>query len=223
MNISKDTLSFLKELKKNNDRDWFQENKKRYQKANQDVRDFLDALIPEIAKFDPSVRGVEAKDCMFRIYRDVRFSKNKEPYKTNLGGYITSGGRKAMKAGYYVHIEPGRSMLAGGAYMPPAEWLKAIRKEIHYNSEELHKVIRSKTFKENFGELEGERLKTSPRDYPADHPEIELLRMKSLTAFHELKDSQLKSADFGKHATKVFKALKPLNDYLNMAMDGDES
>lgn len=217
--IAPDTLKFLKELKKNNNRDWFAENKSRYQNAQENLIQFVDALIPELMKFDDSLAGIEAKKTVFRIYRDVRFSKNKDPYKTNLGAHIQSGSKMSPRAGYYLHIEPGGCFLAGGAYLPPGPWLKSIRKEIHYNADELKKILASKSFKTHFGEIQGEKLKTSPRDYDADHPEIELLRMKSFLAVHDLKDKELTSSDFLSHCKKVFKALHPLDAYLNMALD----
>lgn len=217
--ISPSTLKFLKELKRNNDRDWFEKNKPRYKDAQADLVDFVDQLIPHLSEFDKSIGGIDAKKTVFRIYRDVRFSKNKEPYKTNMGAHIQAGSKMQPRAGYYIHIEPGSCFLAGGAYMPPGPWLKAIRSEIHYNAEDLKKAISGKEFKKYFGELQGEKLKTSPRDYPADHPEIELLRMKSFLAVHELKDNELSSKGFLKHSTSVFKALYPLDTFLNMSLD----
>ena len=215
--ISKKTFQFLKDLKKNNDRDWFKANKSRHDEAKADFEAFLGKLIPALAKFDNSIASLEPKKCIFRIYRDTRFSKDKTPYKTNLGAHLLAGGRKTEhgRAGYYIHLEPGKSILAGGAYLPPAPWIKAIRQEIDYNAKDLKKILNSKSFKEYFGSIEGEKLKTAPKGYPKDHPEIELLKHKSLLAVHNLTDKQVLSDDFLKHTLKVFKTLKPFDDFLN--------
>lgn len=218
--ITQSTLQFLKELKQNNDRDWFSENKPRYEKAKMEFEQFIDELIPAIAVFDPGIAHQTAKKCVFRIYRDVRFSKDKSPYKTNFGAHITAAAKKSeihSQAGYYIHLEPSESMLAGGAYLPKGDWLRAIRAEIDENANELKKILKSKKFKKYFGEIEGEKLKTSPRDYPSDHPEIELLRYKSFLAVHQLDDKQILADDFIQHCTKVFEALLPFDQFLNTA------
>ena len=219
--INKNTLKFLKELKANNNRDWFTENKPRYETAKKEFESFIDNLLLEIAKFDPSIGHHQGKDCIFRIYRDVRFSKDKSPYKTHFGAHVTSAAKKSeihSRAGYYIHIGPGESMLAGGAYLPQGPWLKAIRNELAHNADKFRKIVNSKSFKEYFGEFEGEQLKTAPRDFPKDHPEIDLLRYKSFLATHKLKDSQVTSPDFLKHAAKTFKALYPFDQFLNEAL-----
>ncbi len=220
--IHSSTFQFLKDLKENNDRDWFNANKDRYQEARANFLDFTKELLLQIAAFDPSIAHHEAKDCVFRIYRDVRFSKNKSPYKTNLGAHITSAAKKSevhSRAGYYVHLEPGGSFLAGGAYGPTGAWLKAIRQEIVYNPDEFKGILKDSDFKKYFKELRGDKLKTSPRDYPKDHPEIELLRHKSFLAMHECRDEQVLGEDFVRHCGTVFQALKPFDDFLNRSMD----
>jgi uncharacterized protein (TIGR02453 family) len=217
--ISKDTLAFLKELKANNERDWFEANKMRYKLAHDGLIAFVDGLLPTLSKLDKTIQSVEAKKTVFRIYRDVRFSPDKSPYKTNMGAHVHAGGKNESRAGFYIHIEPGNCFLAGGAYAPPGPWMKAIRKEIHHNAAPLKKILASASFKKYFGEMEGESLKTSPRDYDVDHPEIELLRRKSFLAVHKVKDSQLTKNDYAKHCKEVFKALAPFDAYLNMAMD----
>ncbi len=220
--LSKDTFQFLRDLKNNNDRDWFNANKGRYTKAKEEFEVFIDALIQEIAQFDNSIAHHKAKDCVFRIYRDVRFSKDKSPYKTHFGAHITAAAKRSeihSRAGYYIHIGPGESMLAGGAYLPQGAWLKAIRKEIHYNADELKSILAHTDFKKYFGTLEGEKLKTAPRDYPKDHPEIELLKYKSFLASHKLKDTDVTKGDFLKHTSTVFKALHPFDEFLNAAQD----
>ena len=219
--ITKPTLQFLEDLKQNHDRDWFNENKSRYKKAKQEFEQFVDELIQSVAEFDPEIVHQTAKNCVFRIYRDVRFSNDKSPYKTNFGAHITGASKKSelhSQAGYYIHIEPGGSFLAGGAYQPTGKWMKAIRQEIDKNADELKQIINSKSFKNTFGDMEGKKLKTSPRDYPSDHPEIELLRYKSFLAVHNLKDEQILVDDFLKHCTNVFKTLYPFDQFLNNAL-----
>ena len=220
--ISKDTLTFLKDLKHNNDREWFLENKPRYETARKEFEIFIDALIEEISKFDPSIGHHTGKDCIFRIYRDVRFSKDKSPYKTHMGAHITAAAKRSeihSRAGYYVHIGPGESMLAGGAYMPQGPWLKAIRKEIDYNAGEFKKILKSASFKKYFGEMEGEKLKKAPQGYQPDHPEIELLKFKSFLATNNVSDAEVVHDGFLLHATNAFKALFPFDQFLNKATD----
>lgn len=220
--ISKKTFTFLKELKNNNNREWFLENKPRYETAKKEFEVFIDALIIEISKFDPSIGHHTGKDCIFRIYRDVRFSKDKSPYKTHLGAHITAAAKRSeihSRAGYYIHIGPGESMLAGGAYMPQGPWLKAIRKEIDYNADDLKKILNGVAFKKYFGEMEGEKLKKAPQGFTPDHPEIELLKYKSFLGSHKVNDSEVNADGFLKHATEVFKALFPFDQFLNKAMD----
>ena len=220
--ISQTTFQFLTDLKKNNNRDWFQANKPRYEAAKKEFEVFIDALLGQIEQFDPSIAHHKAKDCIFRIYRDVRFSKDKSPYKTHMGAHITAAAKRSeihSRAGYYIHIEPDGTMLAGGAYMPTGPWLKAIRQEIVYETADFKKILNSKSFKQYFGEMEGEKLKTAPRDYPKDHSEIELLRHKSFLATHRCSDEEATSEGFLKHCGKVFKALYPFDQFLNRAMD----
>ena len=218
--ISKSTFQFLKELKKNNNRDWFKSNKPRYEAAKDEFIVFLDALIAKIAKFDPTIAHHTGKNCMFRIYRDVRFSQDKSPYKTHLGAHVTSAAKKSdihTRAGYYIHLGPGESMLAGGAYLPQGSWLKGIRQNIADDPKSFKKIINSKSFKTHFGSIEGDQLKTAPKGYPKDHPEIELLRYKSFLATHHCKDKEVVSEDFLNHSAKVFKALYPFDVFLNQA------
>ena len=220
--ITLPTLQFLTDLKANNDRDWFAANKPRYEAANKEFHQFVDALIAEIQKFDPSLIHFTAKDCVFRIYRDVRFSKDKSPYKTHFGAHVTAASKKSeihTRAGYYLHLEPGATMLAGGAYVPESKWLAAIRQEIAYNTAEFNGILNSKDFKQYFGEMEGEKLKTTPKGYDADHPAIELLKHKSFLATHKCTDDKIASGDFLKHCAAVFKALHPFDQFLNRAMD----
>jgi len=221
MQLTQPTFQFLKTLKKNNDRDWFKDHKKDYEKAKKEFTDFMDALIFKIAKFDKEISHFSAKDTIFRIYRDVRFSKDKSPYKTHFGAHVTSAPKRSeihTRAGYYIHVEPGGTMLAGGAYLPEGGWLKAIRQEIHYNADSLKEIINDPNFKKYFT-MEGEKLKTAPRDYPKDHPEIELLKHKSFLAVHRCEDQEVLSDNFLKHCTQAFKALYPFDQFLNQAQE----
>ena len=216
--IPASTFDFLKQLRKNNNKTWFNDHKSDYKEAQESFIVFIDELIRKIAKFDPSIAHHTGKDCVFRIYRDVRFSKDKSPYKTNFGAHITAAGKKSeihSRAGYYIHLEPGNSMLAGGAYLPQGAWLKGIRQEIMDNADDLKKIINGKQFKMYFGELDGDKLKTAPRGIPKDHPEIELLRFKSFLATHPCPNEQVLAPNFLQHAAKVFKTLAPFDDFLN--------
>ncbi|MBV6442613.1 MAG: hypothetical protein EPGJADBJ_04332 [Saprospiraceae bacterium] len=215
-------MQFLADLKAHNDREWFVANKPRYEAAHNEFLQFTDALIGEIGQFDPGIRHYTAKDCVFRVYRDVRFSKDKSPYKTHFGAHVTSAPKKSeihSRAGYYLHLEPGATMLAGGAYLPESKWLKAIRQEIAYNTTTFQNILNDKDFQKYFGEMEGEKLKKAPGEYPADHPAIELLKHKSFLATHQCTDVQVLSDDFLKHCGNVFRALHPFDAFLNRAMD----
>jgi uncharacterized protein (TIGR02453 family) len=180
--IKKSTFDFLKDLKKNNEREWFLENKPRYLEAKQNFEGFAGNLLGGIIKFEPIMKGLEVSSCVYRINRDIRFSNDKSPYKTHLGAFMVRGGRQNgdRYAGYYFHIEPGNnSMIAGGAYMPPADRLAVIREKIDEDGDKLVRILKNKDFAGMFGEIEGEKLKTAPKGYPKDHPHIDLLRLKS--------------------------------------------
>ncbi len=214
--IKKSTLTFLKRLKKNNDRDWFTANKKQYESARSNFEDFVAELIMEIAKFDAPVADLNPKKSIFRIYRDTRFSKDKTPYKLHFGAHLVAGAEKPHdRAGYYIHIEPGASILAGGAYMPPSPWIKAIRSDIDAHAADLKKIIADKTFQKYFGGITGEKLKSAPRDYAKDHPEIELLKYKSFLAVHKVPDNTVLEDNFVTYCGNIFNALNPFDDFLN--------
>ena len=215
----KNILKFLQILKKNNNREWFLQNKEFFQSTKNNFVDIVETLIAGIAKHDKGIAGLQAKDSIFRIYRDIRFSKDKTPYKTNFGANMTPGDKKSGKAGYYIHIEPDRgSFLAGGIYMPPSEQLKAVRQEIDYNIDEFKKIIQDKSFVLCFGSVTGEKLKKAPQGYPPDHPNIELLKFKSYIVMHKVKDTQLLDEGFIKYAVDVFGAMQPFNWFLNRAV-----
>lgn len=218
--VSNKTLKFLKDLKNNNTKEWFTDNKKVYEGVKEEFETFIGELIKQIAKFDPEIADIPPKKAIFRIYRDVRFSKDKSPYKTNIGAHLAAHRSKPHdRAGYYIHIQPGNCFLAGGAYDPGNPWITQIRQEIDYNTKEFKKIINGASFKKYFGEIEGEKLKTAPKGFPKDHPELELLKHKSYLAVHNLSDKDVTSPDFLKHSTTVFKAMKPFDDFLNRAAD----
>ena len=214
--ITQQTFRFLRDLRKNNNREWFQENRSRYDSARDELESLVEDLIGRISKFDPDISGIEPKKAIFRIYRDTRFSANKLPYKTNLGAHIVAdNARPQYRAGYYLHLEPGNCFLGGGAYMPTSSWLREIRDRIASDGEELRKILRRKSFKDYFGELRGEQLKSAPRGFPKDHPEIELLRYKGFTALHEVTEKQVVDEGFPAYCSKVFKTLMPFDQFLN--------
>src|SRR4030042_4311900 len=216
--IKQSTLDFLSDLKRNNERDWFIKNRKRYDDARMNYEAFVQAVIDEISEFDPIISGLEAKSCTYRINRDIRFSNDKTIYKTHLGAFIVKGGKKNgdRYAGYYVHVEPGNnSMIAGGAYMPPALWLRLIREKIDEQAEKFLKIIENKEFVKFFGKLEGEKLKTAPKGFPKDHPHIELLKLKSFLVVRMISDKEVISKDCFDLIIRASKIMKPLNDYLN--------
>lgn len=214
----KEILSFLNGLQKNNTREWMEANKSKYLNSKQQFEEIISSLIDNISSFDPHIIGTEPKKCIFRLHRDVRFSKDKRPYKENMGGFINKEGRKGMDGGYYIHIQPGQSMLAGGIYMPPPDILKKIRQEIDYNPDGLIKFMNSSDYKEYFGSFEGDKLKKAPKGYSPDHPNIELLKLKYYIIVHRIEDAELLKVDFLDNATQIFKAMLPLNNYLRTAL-----
>jgi uncharacterized protein (TIGR02453 family) len=214
----KNVLLFLEDLKNNNSREWFEENKSRYQQAKLEFESFIGELIPRLAEIDKGVAGLEPKHCVFRIYRDVRFSKDKSPYKVNMGAAMVRGGRKSPYAGYYLHIEPGSIFAGGGIWMPDAAVLKAMRQEVYYNAPEFKKILQAADFRKYFTALEGEKLKRPPRDFPADFPDIELLKHKSYVVMHPFSDQQALKDDFITQVLDVFAAQLPFNNFINKAL-----
>jgi uncharacterized protein (TIGR02453 family) len=216
--IKKSTLDFLAAINVNNNRDWFIANRSMYLEAKDNFESFVQNIINEIILFEPIMKGLEAKSCVFRINRDIRFSNDKSPYKSHFGAFIVQGGKKNGDkfAGYYFHIEPGKSIMAGGAYTPPAPWLSAIREKISDSPDEFIKITKAKDFIKYFGSVDGEKLKTAPKGYPKDHPHIELLKLKSYLVVNEATDKLVLSSNFQNHVISVFKTMKPLNDYLNI-------
>lgn len=221
--LQKTTLQFLTTLKKNNTKEWFDANRNKYTTAKEDMTVFAAAMLKAISAFDESVAHLEPKDCLFRINRDVRFSKNKAPYKTNMAMYISKGGKKAFDtAGYYIHIEPGASFMAGGIWMPMAPELKKIRQEIDYSFHDLKKILKTKKFASTFGDLErgeGVVLSRPPKGYDAENEAIEFLKLKSFIASVPLPDSLLTEKKLASTIGKNFDIMYPFIQFLNRALD----
>lgn len=215
------TLKFLKDLKKNNNKPWFDSHRKEYESAKSDFAGFVQAVIDKHAKNDPTIKSLVAKDCMFRINRDVRFSKDKSPYKTNMGAYINKGGKKSLFGGYYFHCEPGQSFVGGGLWMPMPPELNKVRQEIDYNLAAFKKVITGKKFKTVYGDLSRDAeytLSRVPKGYEPDNPAAEYLKLKSFVAMTSLKDTDLTSKDLVKKTVAGFEALQPLLEFINNAL-----
>ena len=214
-------LAYLEKLKKNNNRDWFNDNKSKYIAAKEEFELFINNLIPEIKLIDNSIGIITAKDCVFRIYKDVRFSKNKDPYKTHMGAYIALNGRKSKFGGYYIHIEPdNNSFIAGGVHSPEPAVLKEIRLEILENTEEFKQVFNNPEFKKIFPEIYGEKLKTAPKGFPKDFKDISLLNHKSFAVVHKLDNDFLKKeTDLIKSISKLFRIAFPFNSFLNRVIE----
>lgn len=215
--IAKETLGFLKKLEKNNNREWFQENKKLYEAANRDFTDFITALIGGVASFDDSLTGTMAKDCTFRIFRDVRFSKDKSPYKTNFGAYMAQGGRKSMQPGYYLHFDSKECFVAGGAYMPEPAALLKIRQAIAENTREFFAIIKDKGFTNAFGGLSPHDapLKNPPKGFPKEHEAMQYLKYKHFIASCNLSPEEIGDPTI---AAGFFKLMLPLNEFLRKAI-----
>jgi uncharacterized protein (TIGR02453 family) len=217
------TLQFLKQLKKNNNKEWFDKNRKQYEAAKADFALFIQNVINEFCKTDKTLSSLAAKDCLFRINRDIRFSKDKSPYKTNFGASINTGGKKSFKAGYYLHVEPGNSFVGGGLYDPFPDVLKKIRQEVDYNFEVFKKIINNKKFKSIYkaGLSKNSDLSLSrpPKGYDENNPAIEFLKLKSFIAIAPVTDEQLTDKKLGATIKKSFEALHPLVLFLNTALE----
>lgn len=213
--ISTKTFDFLKKLTKNNNREWFNENKNLYTESQGNMIVFLEDLINEMGEFDQDLAKLDAKKALFRIYRDTRFSKDKIPYKTNFGASLGMG-KGSQKGGYYLHTEPGKSFLAGGIYMPESSVLKDVRKEISLYGDDFLKIINNKDFKKYFPELDqADKLKKVPQGFEKEDPMGELLKLKSFIVVYNLKDEEVLDKSAVKNMTEIFKVMKPFNDFLN--------
>ncbi|ULQ55294.1 DUF2461 domain-containing protein [Flavihumibacter rivuli] len=220
--LQSSTLKFLKDLTANNHKDWFDQYRKRYEAARKDAEALVQQVIDIHGKKDPSIAGLTAKECFFRINRDIRFSKNKSPYKTNFGISINAEGRKSMKAGYYLHIEPGKSFVGGGLYMPMPAELKKVRQEIDYNFDNFQAIIGSKQFKSVFGELWNEpevKLTRVPQGFEKDSPAAAFLMLKSFIAERKLSDRSLTDGTAVKLITEAMATIQPLLQFINSSFD----
>lgn len=217
--ISKKTLAFLKAIKKNNTREWFSDNKSRFEIASDEFADFMSGVIEGVAVFDPQIQSVidSPKTLkIFRIYRDVRFSKNKTPYKTHLGAYIAPGGMGRGMPGYYIHLEPGNSFVGGGLHHPERMALNAIRDTLSANDTKMRTILNTPSFAKYYEGFDTyEALKTIPRGFDIDDPAADLLRLKNYFTLHHLTDEEVLSKDFQKSVLRLFKSVQPLNEYLS--------
>ena len=223
--IQSSTLTFFRQLRKNNHKPWFDAHRAQYEAARKNIEDFLQAVIDKHGKKDPGIAGLTAKSCLYRINRDIRFSKDKTPYKTHQAAGITKGGKKSPLAGYYVHIEPdGKTMVAGGIWMPEAANLKKIRQEIDYCYDEFHKIVTAKKFTNQFGGLyrgEDVSLVKVPQGFEKDNPAAEYLQFKSWLASREFSDADVTSKDFLKMVTDAFETMQPFLQFLNRPLEND--
>jgi uncharacterized protein (TIGR02453 family) len=217
MALHPDTFTFLSGLKENNNKPYFEAHKKQYEAVKQSIIMFLTDLLPKMANFQPGVASLEPKKLVFRINRDVRFGKDKSPYKTNMGAWVSEGGKGAITPGYYLHLEPNNCFLAGGIYMPMPDQLKRIRQEIDYNFQDFDAIIKAKDFQKYFGTLSGSQLKNAPKDYEKDNPALAYLKYKDFTAVHHINDDKLVLSDtFVDYTSMIFEAMYPLNEFLNV-------
>jgi uncharacterized protein (TIGR02453 family) len=213
-------IPFLKKLKSNNNKEWFDKNRADYDMLREEMIGLMGEIVKKFGKIDTTIASTDPRKSIFRINRDVRFSKDKAPYKTNMGGYMADGGKKSPKGGYYLHLEPGNCFLAGGIWMPEPEHLKKIRQEIDYNGKELEKILKSKEFKTYFDGLsEEEKLTRVPKDFDPESSFAEYLKLKSFVVVHPFDDKLISDPKLADYCTKVFKAVLPLNKFLNVAFD----
>jgi uncharacterized protein (TIGR02453 family) len=223
--MTKEALLFLEDLIANNNTDWMHANKKRYENYKKDYHSFIASLLAEMKSLDKTLEPLEVKNCTFRINRDIRFSKDKSPYKTNMGVWFTQNKFRKNSPGYYVHFEKGNCFVAGGVWCPEPEELKKIRKEIAFFYEDLQTIVNGKTFKSEFKTMtrdENNTLKKAPKDFDPNHPAIDFLKLKSFTASNKIEEALFTDNDFSKIVAQKLIALKPLNDFLNRALETEE-
>jgi len=214
-----DTLSFLCQLKENNNREWFNQNRHWYELARKSFTAFVEELIPSIKEFDSSLGIIEAKDCLFRIYRDIRFSPNKVPYKINMGAYIARGGRKSPFAGYYFHVEPNASFISGGIYMAEPNTMRKVRMDIDTYQEKFIEIVRNKSFQNTFSGLGNESLKRVPQGFSAQSSVAQYLMLKHIIPTHYLDDKALSSSNLFTRVIDAFRVMHPLVQFINAAIE----
>ena len=217
--VSASSLRFLKTLKKNNNRDWFQLHKEEFQREQDTLAAFAEALLQALSLHD-QIETRSGKESLHRIYRDTRFSQNKTPYKTNWSGRFKRA-TKFRRGGYYYNIEPGNSFIAGGFWGPVPADLKRIREDIAFDARTLRKIISSKTFKATFGQLKGEQVKTAPKGFDAKHEAIDLLRYKQFLLIRQFTDEEVLSAGFLKAVDQTFRNMRPFFDYMSELLSTD--
>ncbi|OAV69795.1 hypothetical protein Barb4_01607 [Bacteroidales bacterium Barb4] len=217
--MNTEILQFLRELSENNNRPWFQAHKERYDILRKAFLEEVQELIGKISLFDPELSGLDAKDCFFRIYRDIRFSPNKIPYKTHFAAYMARGGKSSEYAGYYLHLEPDGCLLSGGIWMPPSPLLKMLRQEIYDQADEFTAVLEEPSFKETFPALEGDILSRMPAGFPADSPCGYLLKHKDFCVVSYRPDSFFLQEDWKDKTADVYKKLLPFNQFLNYTVN----
>ncbi|MGX5817936.1 DUF2461 domain-containing protein [Chitinophaga lutea] len=217
--LQRSTLKFLKDLKGHNNKTWFDDNKAHYTQAKEDFESLVQQIIDGLAKMDASFAGLQVKDCVFRIYKDVRFSKDKTPYKTNMGASFARGGKKSPYAGYYFHLEPGgHSFAGGGLWMPDAPSLKKIRQEIDYNFPAFEGIVGQKEFIRLFGKVNGDALKNAPQGYHEDNPAIAYIKLKSLVVSHHVPDDTATQPTLVREILKTFGVMQPFINFMNGAL-----
>ncbi len=221
--ISPSTISFLKALKKNNNKPWFDKNREKYLIAKNNFEDFVKELLQKMILFDGDMKDLSIKDCCFRINRDIRFSKNKTPYKISLSASFNKGGKKSIYGGYYFHLQPGgNSFVGGGLWHPETVELKKVRQEIDYCFPEFKKIISAPSFKKNYGELErdeNQMLVNVPKGYDKENPAAQFLKMKSFVATKNISDDVLISSKLSHEIILSYKALLPLVKFINRAFE----
>jgi uncharacterized protein (TIGR02453 family) len=216
------TIKFLQQLKKNNNKPWFDAHRPQYEAARIDFQNFIQLVIDALQKTDTTITGMTARECIFRINRDVRFSKDKTPYKTAFGASIKRGGKKSPYAGYYFHLEPGKSFVGGGLWMPEPSVLKMLRQEIDYNYEEFTSLIKEKSFKKQYGDLyKGAEisLQKTPKGYENDNPAADYLRLKCFIAESGFQDEELTKPTLHKKTVEAFKALEGMLSFINRSIE----
>lgn len=214
--MSTELFYFLNELKKNNNRQWFKDHKEQYDRLLAWFIKEVQELIDRIGAFDLEIAGLDAKKCIYRIYRDIRFSNDKTPYKTHFGAYMTGiGGRTGLYAGYYIHLEPENSLLSGGAWQPPSALLHKLRRDIYENMDEFREIIENKEFKKTYPRLEGEMQKRIHGDFPSDYPYMDLLKHKDFVVTSIKPEAFFSTQDWKDRAIEDFHKLYPFNRFLN--------
>ncbi len=212
-------INFLNSLKENNNREWFNDNKKLYEANKQMFEQIVASLLKEISSFDEQVKALKPSDYIFRIYRDVRFSHDKRPYKEQFGAFITKSGKGGKHSGYYLHIEPQKSMVAGGSYCPQPPDLKLIRQEVFYNNLEFNNIINDKSFVSTYQTLDDYKLKRVPKGFPADDPRSESVKYNSYVVSKLYSDDQIVQPEFFDMVVSNFKNLKGFVHFINNALE----